>query len=1210
MEDAFRALRRHAVGSGREAAVLQAASGVVKALLTAEGAALLAEIAAATGGAASTADDASSEASGAAPPSHGLRSPLLAGASSPPSGLQASPLMSPFAGSPAGVPLLEADGEQIAEFCTWGQSKNFQLGFACAGDEQPVPRLVTFTGNAKVKMVSCGHLHTVAVMTCGSVNCWGFGGTTGRLGVGPLAGGTAVPTCLVEPTSLPEFGPRRHVAVKAAAGGSHTFVLTAAGKVVTWGLNNRGQTGVPGGPMGEGAQVLRPTVLKTAFRNEEVKDVAAGFEHSLCVAGKAGSVWTWGSGSRGQLGLGPPPAGPHETSQPQQLPHLKGALSVAAPASGHVSIVLASHGDAVIFGGSAVVASSQGSAAGRATPDPKFFVPIRVRRREGTGGRGRALSGTIGGADAEEEEWQTCRGGSASTSPLRCVAFTTEEVLAVDSFGTLWTWHMQAPRPCFAEAQDVVTIAANPKSSPQMAPQGSTLAEERAPSFGFSSLAVADKVDTIWAIDRSACSCLWRLRRPAGSDGSWYAERHEQLAQVVFITCGPQHHSACIAYRRPHEVLPPTLGSLAEDSDDEGEAMPAQTPQRLGDGDRVTVPSLQQLCEDRLCRSIAPQNFGLVCEVAWDLQRPHLLDRAFAFLRANAALMFSKSYLPALTQLPLEVLAAFELSCRGDLPSPSAALDLEQPDARDAVYTLMASDWESAPALDNPTFALPDAVSAATASVDDSSKGGQKKPRKKRQVPEGGSPKAVVPGLEEVSVKTGAMGTTQGASPAHTPGMGPVPSSALPSSSAAPWTKVVRGPRAKQLPSCSSGLLGVSQALSRPGPKPVVTNGGPGNLARSSASTAPPPPAQQGATGKASPPVPQYTQTADLADFLAKGRKSSGSIASTTRGSGDSTGAQDDGPSAMLAAALAACKANGWGRGEATDDGSESATKAKPAETATPSLRQILEEDGSAAKERQRASTGGSRGSADVEATRNSWGFDCMPSERPKGPSVYQVQEEEQKEKAKQKEDAEIRDIEAMFEALAVAEQEEERERLGLTNGGAASSSSAMARPAKPAKERAQGAKAKQSGSASGTLAGRGVDNSGKQPARKRAGGESLGSGDGGENNGRAGGRSGGGGGRGKGGGKNGGKAGSRGGQGRGRERASTWSNWWSWSSGGWSWDSWWSTEDDAGRVASESGPTVADADLVEGSGHSWEAVRQGSDAVDGNKTAAEVNQD
>jgi len=181
---------------------------------------------------------------------------------------------------------------------------------------------------------------------------------------------------------------------------------------------------------------------------------------------------------------------------------------------------------------------------------------------------------------------------------------------------------------------------------------------------GIANFGVSFKAGISWAVDDSA-GHLWQLKRKS-KDG-WAAERFEYLAQVSCFACGPEHQAAVTTYTVPtvprHDV-PQDLKAVKTQSQEQHSD---ETDTKSDSKETVAkrpVPSLQQICEDKLCAKLNPRSFGLVCDIAWELNRPALLDRAFRFLCANAPLMFSKLHLPTLSQLPVEVLAAFEMAAK------------------------------------------------------------------------------------------------------------------------------------------------------------------------------------------------------------------------------------------------------------------------------------------------------------------------------------------------------------------------------------------------------------------------------------------------------------------------------------------------------------------------------------------------------------------
>ena len=92
-----------------------------------------------------------------------------------------------------------------------------------------------------------------------------------------------------------------HVRVVSVAAGydynDYSMALTAYGTVYSWGCGGCGQLGL--GHTDD--QHLAQRV--TALAEEDVVGISAGGLHALAVTA-AGGVWAWGSGDGGRLGLG------------------------------------------------------------------------------------------------------------------------------------------------------------------------------------------------------------------------------------------------------------------------------------------------------------------------------------------------------------------------------------------------------------------------------------------------------------------------------------------------------------------------------------------------------------------------------------------------------------------------------------------------------------------------------------------------------------------------------------------------------------------------------------------------------------------------------------------------------------------------------------------------------------------------------------------
>ncbi|KAK8694503.1 hypothetical protein V6N13_072052 [Hibiscus sabdariffa] len=149
-----------------------------------------------------------------------------------------------------------------------------------------------------VKSVSCGPWHTAAIAEImtnrnklsangGKLFTWGDGDKS-RLG---HAGGDRklIPTCVVQLMD--------HDFIQVCCGGLITVALTSKGTVYTMGSAVYGQLGNPQ------AKDKSITVVEGKLKHEFVKQISSGSYHVAALT-LGGSVYTWGRGSNGQLGLG------------------------------------------------------------------------------------------------------------------------------------------------------------------------------------------------------------------------------------------------------------------------------------------------------------------------------------------------------------------------------------------------------------------------------------------------------------------------------------------------------------------------------------------------------------------------------------------------------------------------------------------------------------------------------------------------------------------------------------------------------------------------------------------------------------------------------------------------------------------------------------------------------------------------------------------
>lgn len=147
----------------------------------------------------------------------------------------------------------------------------------------------------RVRSVHCGWEFTVALTENSSLLGWGEN-NKGQLGfetTGPVRRPTTI-----QVADLNEYeGDDRHVAT-VSCGASHACVVDSEGSLYSWGDNEFGQAG-----QGHWDPIAVPGRVLGEIEGLRVRGVACGL-HTLAIAGPDASLYTWGSGTRGQLGHG------------------------------------------------------------------------------------------------------------------------------------------------------------------------------------------------------------------------------------------------------------------------------------------------------------------------------------------------------------------------------------------------------------------------------------------------------------------------------------------------------------------------------------------------------------------------------------------------------------------------------------------------------------------------------------------------------------------------------------------------------------------------------------------------------------------------------------------------------------------------------------------------------------------------------------------
>jgi serine/threonine protein kinase/alpha-tubulin suppressor-like RCC1 family protein len=193
--------------------------------------------------------------------------------------------------------------------------------------------------------IAAGGAHTCLVMATGRVFCWG-GNDRGQLGTGATAR-LASPSAVATDLRFASLAP----------GLSHSCAVTAGGAAWCWGENDHGQ-------LGDRSFALRLQPVPVAD-NHAFRAIAAGAAHTCGLDG-AGQAWCWGAASRGQLGAGD--AGSNDSATPVAVATDRRFVALAAGWS--FSCALDSSGSAMCWGENTSGQLGDGTRENRQKPTP------------------------------------------------------------------------------------------------------------------------------------------------------------------------------------------------------------------------------------------------------------------------------------------------------------------------------------------------------------------------------------------------------------------------------------------------------------------------------------------------------------------------------------------------------------------------------------------------------------------------------------------------------------------------------------------------------------------------------------------------------------------------------------------------------------------------------------------------------------------------
>ncbi|XP_025853889.2 probable E3 ubiquitin-protein ligase HERC6 isoform X2 [Vulpes vulpes] len=215
----------------------------------------------------------------------------------------------------------------------WGAGSEGQLGTEEFKETNLIPMKIKTLNDIKIKQVSCGHYHSLALSEGGQVFSWGSN-SDGQLGLGREFPSQASPQRVRSLDGIP--------LAQVAAGGAHSFALSLSGTSFGWGRNNAGQLALRKNTVS--GQSYKPHSI-SALKNLGVIYISCGYEHTVVLT-QNGKVFTFGDNTYGQLGHSPTA----EKSGPQLVEGIDGLVSQIDCGSYHTLAYVYTTGKVVSFG--------------------------------------------------------------------------------------------------------------------------------------------------------------------------------------------------------------------------------------------------------------------------------------------------------------------------------------------------------------------------------------------------------------------------------------------------------------------------------------------------------------------------------------------------------------------------------------------------------------------------------------------------------------------------------------------------------------------------------------------------------------------------------------------------------------------------------------------------------------------------------------------
>jgi alpha-tubulin suppressor-like RCC1 family protein len=223
-------------------------------------------------------------------------------------------------GGARGTIVLKSDGT----VWTWGANFDGKLGIGETNTVRALtPMEVHGPGNVSffnsVKAIMGGEIHNAALKTDGTVWAWGLNS------LGQLGNGTTNDAWTPVQTGLTTIPPLTNV-TKLGGRPYFTLAVKSDGTIWGWGMNQFGQMG--NGTLSRFSGVTVPGMVSDSAPGGVINNplqVTCGYQFGAALATN-GTVWTWGSGTHGELGNGTTGS----SYFPAQVPGLTNITAISA----------------------------------------------------------------------------------------------------------------------------------------------------------------------------------------------------------------------------------------------------------------------------------------------------------------------------------------------------------------------------------------------------------------------------------------------------------------------------------------------------------------------------------------------------------------------------------------------------------------------------------------------------------------------------------------------------------------------------------------------------------------------------------------------------------------------------------------------------------------------------------------------------------------